>query len=83
MRNAVLQGVERYGDNFAIQVVEASCPEEGAGAEVDSTDERYTDWYQRTDEEGHPVDYDFESGEWADGFDPATGEMPAVRPDGP
>ncbi|NGN92830.1 BCCT family transporter [Nocardioides sp. KC13] len=83
IRNAVLQGVERYGDNFAIQVVEASCPEEGAGAEVDSTDERYTDWYQRTDEEGHPVEYDFDSGKWADGFDPETGEMPAVRPDGP
>jgi choline/carnitine/betaine transport len=83
IRNAVLQGVERYGDNFAIQVVEASCPEEGAGAEVDSTDERYTDWYQRTDEEGQPVDYDFDSGTWADGFDPETGEIPAVRPDSP
>ncbi|MBB3087634.1 BCCT family transporter [Nocardioides albus] len=83
IRNAVLQGVEKYGDNFALQVVEASCPEEGAGAEVDSTDQRYTDWYQRTDEEGHPVDYDFASGEWADGFDPETGEVPAVRPDRP
>lgn len=83
IRNAVLQGVERYGDNFAIQVVEASCPEEGAGAAVDSTDERYTDWYQRTDEEGQPVDYDFDSGTWADGFDPETGEIPAVRPDSP
>jgi choline/carnitine/betaine transport len=77
MSNAVSAGVERHGDNFALAVVEAVPPAKGAAAVagVDSTDERYTDWYQRTDEDGVPVGYDFESGEWADGFDPETGEI--------
>ncbi|GAA0970754.1 Betaine/ectoine transporter LcoP [Nocardioides aquaticus] len=76
VRNAVLQGVERYGDDFALEVTRTVPPAEGAGAEVDSTDDRYTDWYQRTDEDGEPVGYDFASGEWADGFDPETGTCP-------
>jgi choline/carnitine/betaine transport len=78
IRNAVIEGVERYGDNFALEVVEAVPPAEGAGAEVDSSDQRYTDWYQRTDENGEPVGFDFESGVWADGFDPETGEIPTT-----
>lgn len=31
----------------------------GAGADFDSHDAEVTDWYQRTDEEGQPVDYDY------------------------
>ncbi|MDP3892917.1 BCCT family transporter [Nocardioides sp.] len=81
IRNAVMEGVERYGDNFALQVVEAVPPKEGAGADVDLADDRYTDWYQRRDENGEPVGFDFESGEWADGFDPETGELPTRAPD--
>ena len=36
--------------------------------------EDYTGWYQRTDEHGEPVGYDFETGEWADGWEPGTEE---------
>lgn len=65
--NAVIEGVESYGDDFALQVGEAE-PGTGAGAEVDSAHEQYTGWYRRTDEEGRPVGYDYETGEWADGW---------------
>jgi len=82
IKNAVLQGVERYGDDFCLEVVEAGTPAEGAGADVDTSHERYTGWYQRTDEHGEPVGYDFKSGEWADGFDPETGEIPAISTNG-
>lgn len=74
MSNAVTEGVVRYGDDFSLKVVE-SRPGNGAGADIDSTDESYTGWYQRTNEEGEPVGYDFETGEWADGYDAATGEI--------
>ncbi|MDN6246691.1 MAG: hypothetical protein L0J38_09200, partial [Corynebacterium casei] len=40
----------------------------GAGADFDSTSDRYTEWYQRTDEDGDEVEYDFDTGEWADGY---------------
>ncbi len=73
MDNAVTEGVDRYGDDFSLKVVE-SRPGGGAGAGIDSTDESYTEWYQRTNEEGEPVGYDFETGEWADGYDAATDE---------
>ena len=69
MSNAVVAGVDRYGDDFALQVVETQ-PGEGAGAAVDSESSDYTDWYQRTDEDGNPVGYDYETGEWADGWTP-------------
>ncbi|MGJ9424439.1 BCCT family transporter [Nesterenkonia halotolerans] len=75
--NAVLDGVERYGDDFALEVVPTH-PGEGAGAEVDSEHDDYTEWYQRTDEDGAPVGYDFATGEWADGWDPETGEIGTV-----
>jgi choline-glycine betaine transporter len=67
--NAVVEGVDKYGDDFALQVVE-TVPGEGAGADVDSEAEIYTGWYQRTDEDGEPVGYDYETGEWADGWTP-------------
>lgn len=34
----------------------------------------YTEWYQRTDEDGRNVDYDFETGKWSDGYDPEDKE---------
>ncbi|MGO1523140.1 MAG: BCCT family transporter [Nesterenkonia sp.] len=70
--NAVVVGVDRYDDDFNLQVVPAE-PGEGAGADVDSTHADYTEWYQRTDENGEPVGFDFHSGEWADGWEPETG----------
>lgn len=75
--NAVVDGVDRFDDDFSLQVVRTE-PGEGAGAVVDSTDGEFTDWYQRTDEDGEPVGYDFGTGEWADGWNPETGEIEAV-----
>lgn len=77
LNNAVTEGVDRFGDDFALEVV-ASQDGHGAGADIDSADESYTDWYQRTNEDGEPVDFDFETGEWADGYDPETGEISTV-----
>ncbi|PQZ94734.1 choline transporter [Arthrobacter sp. MYb227] len=80
LNNAVTDGVERFGDDFAFKVGEAK-GNGGAGAEMDSHNEAYTQWYQRTNEDGEPVGFDFETGEWADGYDPETGEITLVTPD--
>ncbi len=67
--NAVRRGIEEHGDDFELSVQEA--PEgRGAGADFDSTAEVVTEWYQRTDEEGQPVDYDYETGTYGDGWTP-------------
>lgn len=71
--NAVVAGAETYGDNFALQVVPTE-PGDGANGDIDSEDEVYTDWYQRTDEDGEPVGYDYGTGEWEDGWTPETKE---------
>ena len=69
LKEAVMKGVDQYGDNFSLSIQEA--PEgEGAGADFDSHDAEVTDWYQRTDEEGDPVDYDYATGTYADGWTP-------------
>lgn len=81
MDNAVTEGVDRYGDDFSLKVV-ASRPGDGAGAGIDSTNESYTEWYQRTNEEGEPVGFDFGTGEWADGYDADTGETSETAPEG-
>ncbi|GAA4105923.1 BCCT family transporter [Enteractinococcus coprophilus] len=75
---AVREGVGQYGDDFRLEVV-ASVPGAGASGGTDSAHEDYTEWYQRTDEHGEPVGYDFETGEWADGWDPETGTIPTQR----
>ncbi|WP_442864266.1 BCCT family transporter [Arthrobacter sp. ATA002] len=67
LENAVRAGIDEHGDNFAI-TIEKTPDGEGAGAGFDSYDATVTDWYQRTDEEGRPVDYNYESGEYADGW---------------
>ncbi|MCT2183964.1 BCCT family transporter [Brevibacterium casei] len=69
--NAVVAGAETYGDNFALQVVPTE-PGDGANGDIVSEDEAYTDWYQRTDEDGEPVGYDYGTGEWEDGWTPET-----------
>lgn len=69
VENAVVRGLEQHGDDFELTVTHAE-DGRGAGSDFDSTAERYTEWYQRTDEEGHEVDYDFESDTWADGWEP-------------
>src|SRR5690606_17310696 len=80
MNNAVTDGVEQYGDDFGIKVGKAEGGG-GAGAEVDSLNEAYTQWYQRTNEDGEPVGYNFETGEWADGYDPETGAITTLTTD--
>ena len=71
VQNAVRRGIEEHGDDFELAVQQA--PEgRGAGADFDSTAEEVTEWYQRTDEEGQPVDYDYETGTYADGWTPDT-----------
>ncbi|MGM7671167.1 BCCT family transporter [Microbacterium sp. A93] len=70
--NAVRRGIEEHGDDFELSVREA--PEgRGAGAEFDSTAEQVTEWYRRTDERGQPVDYDYGTGTYADGWTPEGG----------
>lgn len=65
--NAVIRGLEEHGDDFELTVRPAE-EGRGAGADFDSTSDRYTEWYQRTDEDGDEVEYDFDTGEWADGY---------------
>lgn len=65
VENAVKAGVAEYGDNFALSIEPTSTHSEFAtGAEFDSTAAEVTDWYVRTDEEGNPVEYDYETGEY-------------------
>lgn len=83
IQNAVVDGVDQYDDDFRLEVTGTE-PGRGAGATVDSHHEDYTGWYQRTDENGHPVDFDFETGQWADGWTPPDAEdAPASAEDDP
>ena len=80
LEQAVRTGIDEHGDDFAI-AVKKTPQGQGAGADFDSHDKTVTDWYQRRDEDGKPVDYDYESGEYADGWTPegaeeGTGEEP-------
>jgi BCCT family betaine transporter len=69
MDNAIMRGIEEHGDDFEFTVQHAE-GDRSAGHDFDSSAERYTEWYQRTDEEGENVDYDFDTGVWSDGYDP-------------
>ena len=73
MDNAVMRGIAEHGDEFEFTVQHAE-DGRGAGHDFDSAADRYTEWYQRTDEEGRNVDYDFETGKWSDGYDPEDEE---------
>ncbi|MCS5478814.1 BCCT family transporter [Corynebacterium sp. YIM 101645] len=65
VQNAVVRGLEEHGDDFELTVSPA--PEgRGAGAHFDSTSQRVTEWYHRTDDEGNEIAYDHASGLWAD-----------------
>lgn len=69
--NAVVRGLEEHGDDFEFSITEAE-EGRGAGKNFDSTSVKVTEWYQRTDEDGNKVDYDYASGEWADGWTSQT-----------
>ena len=75
--HAVIDGVDKYGDNFALKVVPTE-PGEGAGGTDPLADHHYTGWDQcsRNQTETQWIN-DFETGEWEDGWDPETGTIPA------
>jgi choline/carnitine/betaine transport len=67
LENAVVQGVSEYGDNFSLTIAPTTPESEfAAGAGFDSADEEVTEWYARTDEDGNPIGYDYETGEYLD-----------------
>ena len=76
---SVRAGVRAHGDEFGLQIGKA--PEgHGAGADFDSEDRDVTQWYQRTDEEGRPVGYDYETGQYIeDGQDEVEHRTPEGR----
>ena len=77
LQQAVREGIDEYGDDFAL-TVQGTKAGEGAGSDFDSHDTSVTEWYQRTDEEGNNVDYDYATGTYADGWtpeDPTTGSL--------
>lgn len=65
LEKAVKHGVATYGDNFAL-TVEPTDDERATGGDFDSTSPELTEWYARTDEDGNPVDYDYEKGEYVE-----------------
>ena len=69
IENAVKAGIDEHGDDFALTIEKAAVGH-GAGEDFDSHGSGVTDWYQRHDEEGEPVDYDYKAGEYADGWVP-------------
>ncbi|GAA2001951.1 BCCT family transporter [Brevibacterium samyangense] len=83
LENAVRQGVQEYGDNFALSV-EPTAPDSdfAAGGEFDSTADEVTEWYTRTDEDGEPVEYDYEIGAYVDdNGDPVDAEGNPIEVD--
>ncbi|QIR69033.1 BCCT family transporter [Kocuria sp. KD4] len=80
--NAVRQGMDEHGDDFALEVRHQEGPA-AAGHDVDSTGERMSSWYQRTDENDQPVEYDYRQDTYVDARpavadQPAAGERPTV-----
>ncbi len=75
---AVRHGVDEYGDDFALAVEQTDVESSySVAAHFDSTAQELTEWYQRTDEDGNPVGYDYATGEYLDedpGDGPAEGD---------
>ena len=67
LQYAVWHGLEDYGDDFELSI-QRSRYGDGAGKDFDSSDEKYTRWYERYDEEGNRVGYDYETDTWEDGY---------------
>lgn len=61
VQKAVRRGIDEHGDNFmlAVEPTTEETFDYGAGAHFESDADEYTTWYQRTDEEGEPIDYDY------------------------
>ena len=54
-------------DSFEL-VIKESRYGDGAGKDFDSSDDKYTSWYERYDEDGNRVGYDYETDTWEDGY---------------
>lgn len=63
---AVRHGVDEHGDDFMLSVEKADGgnQEWATAAEFDSAAPEYTQWYQRTDEDGNLIDYDYATGQY-------------------
>lgn len=67
LKSMVRRGIEKHGDDFAISIEPTSSTSKyAAGATFDSKAEDLTAWYQRTDADGNPVNYDYATGEYLD-----------------
>ncbi len=75
---AVHSGVRTHGDDFGIQVHRAQ-EGRGAGSDFDSSSKEYTSWYQRHDEDGNPIDYEYGDGAFATPASEAVHEDESVR----
>lgn len=67
LQYAVWHGLEEYGDDFELVVTRAR-KGDGAGEDFDSSDDKYTQWYERSDEEGNRVGYNYTTDTWDDGY---------------
>lgn len=82
LENAVREGVGEHGDNFRLAVEPVDPGSDDAlavGADFDSTSREVTDWYTRTDEDGRPIPYDYETGEYLDPSAPTHGPVTGSR----
>ncbi len=75
---AVQSGVREHGDDFGISVGKAE-EGRGAGYDFDSGSEEYTSWYQRHDEDGNPIDYDYKKGAFSTPASEAVHDDESVR----
>jgi len=65
--NAVRHGIAEHGDNFELSIDPVEPDNERAvGHHFDSTAEEVTEWYARTDEDGNPIEFDYETGQYLD-----------------
>ena len=75
---AVQSGVREHGDDFGISIRKAE-EGRGAGYDFDSGSQEYTSWYQRHDEDGNPIDYDYKEGSFSTPASEAVHEDESVR----
>ena len=60
---AVRSGVREHGDDFLI-AVERAPDGRGVGQRYDTVSDFDTEWYLRRDEDGNPIEYDYENGQY-------------------
>ncbi|MGB7425391.1 MAG: BCCT family transporter, partial [Ornithinimicrobium sp.] len=75
---AVQSGVRDHGDDFGISIRKAE-EGRGAGYDFDSGSQEYTSWYQRHDEDGNPIDYEYKRGSFSTPASEAVHEDESVR----